>query len=82
MEGLLPWGCTNTLGEQFFWKVDGVPETWETVFYNLGSGEYEVWKCPMTEFLFAILARQIESVLLPKDFPPVGKPAVFLQTTS
>jgi len=63
--GLLPWGCTTNLGDTFFWQINGAPQTWETVFYNLRSGEYEVWKYPMAEFLFRLFTRQIESVLLP-----------------
>lgn len=71
-EGLLPWGCTTNLGDIFFWQIKGPPETWETIFYNLRSGEHEVWKHPMSEFLMLLLTRQIESVLLPEDYPPDG----------
>jgi hypothetical protein len=69
-DGLLPWGCTIDLGDTFFWRVKGAPQTWETIFYNLRSGEYEVWKYALTEFLYRLFTRQIESVLLPQDFPP------------
>lgn len=73
-EGLLPWGCTTNLGDTFFWQIKGPSATWETIFYNLRSGEYEVWKHPMSEFLFRLFTRQIESVLLPEDYPPpLGK---------
>jgi len=68
-EGLLPWGCTTNLGDTFFWQIKGLPSTWETIFYNLRSGEYEVWKYPMSEFLYRLFIRQIESVLLPDDYP-------------
>jgi hypothetical protein len=67
--GLLPWGCTTNIGDTIFWQISGPPETWETIFYNLRSGEHEVWKYPMSEFLSRLFTRQIESVLLPKDFP-------------
>jgi hypothetical protein len=66
--GLLPWGGTTNLGETFFWHIRGAPETWETIFYNLRSGEYEVWKYSLTEFLYLLFSRQIKSVLLPDDF--------------
>jgi hypothetical protein len=69
-EGLLPWGCTTNLGDTFFWQIKGPPGTWETIFYNLRSGEYEVWKHPLSEFLYRLFTRQIESVLLPEDYPP------------
>jgi len=69
-EGLLPWGCTANFGDFFFWRMRGAPQTWETIFYNLRSGEYEVWKYPLTEFLYRVFTRQIESVLLPEDYPP------------
>jgi hypothetical protein len=77
-DGLLPWGCTANLGETFFWQVKGAPETWETVFYHLRSGEYEVWKYPLTGFLVRLLTGQIESVLLPDDFPPIDDGVSFV----
>ncbi len=77
-EGLLPWGCTTHLGETFFWHIKGAPETWETIFYNLRSGEYEVWKFSLTEFLYRLFTRQIESVLLPENFPPPQIPLPFI----
>ncbi len=77
-EGLLPWGCTSNLGDTFFWQIKGPPETWETIFYNLRSGEYEVWKYPLTEFLYRLFTRQIESVLLPEGFAAAGKHVSFL----
>lgn len=88
-EGLLPWGCATpavlprrqwhcTLGGTLFWQIKGPPETWETIFYNLRSGEYEVWKHPMSEFLARLFNRQIESVLLPDDFPPQDRKLTFI----
>ena len=65
--GLLPWGQAATFGETFFWKVSDQPRTWETIFYHLHSGEYEVWKIPMVDFIYGILSNEIESVLLSKD---------------
>jgi hypothetical protein len=69
-QGLLPWGCTANLGEYFFWQIQGPPQSWETIFYLLRSGEYEVWKYPMTEFLYRLFTRSLASVFLPDDFPP------------
>ena len=66
-EGLIPWGTAANFGENFFWRVRGQPQTWETLFYHLHSGEYEVWKIPMTDFIYSILSGEIESVLLPED---------------
>ena len=68
-EGLLPWGRTANFGEVFFWQLTGAPPTWETIFYHLRTGEYEVWKLPMMDFLLRLFTRQITSVLLPEDFP-------------
>jgi hypothetical protein len=67
--GLLPWGCITNMESYFFWQVKGKPETWETIFYNLRNGEYEVWKYPLTEFLYRLFTRKIDSVLLPEEFP-------------
>ena len=77
-EGLLPWGCTSNLGDAFFWQIKGAPATWETVFYNLRSGEYEVWKYTLSEFLYRLFTHQIESVLLPQDFPSADNPISFI----
>jgi hypothetical protein len=77
-EGLLPWGCTRNLSQLFFWQVKGAPADWETIFYNLRSGEYEVWKYPLSIFLYRLFTRQIESVLLPEDFPGTEEPIRFI----
>jgi len=77
-EGLLPWGCTTNLGDTFFWQIKGPPETWETIFYNLRSGEYEVWKYPLTDFLYGPFTQRVESVLLPQAFPPAVTPIRFI----
>lgn len=81
-EGLFPWGCTTNLGETFFWQIKGEPETWETVFYNLRSGEYEVWKHPLSEFLYLLFTHQIESVLLPEEYPPFESRVTFIPVDS
>ena len=77
-QGLLPWGCTSNFGDFFFWQVNNAPDTWETIFYNLRNGEYEVWKVPLTEFLYRLFTRGIESVLLPADFPPAKSRIAFV----
>ncbi|MFC1997219.1 SMI1/KNR4 family protein [Chloroflexota bacterium] len=79
-EGLLPWGGTTNMDNTFFWQIKGAPETWETIFYNLRYGEYEVWKYPLTEFLYRLVTRQIESVLLPEDYPLTERPISFKPT--
>jgi hypothetical protein len=78
--GLLPWGFTTQLGQTFFWQIKGPPESWETIFYNLRNGEYEVWKYQLTEFLYRLLTRKIASVLLPEDFPSIDHPITFQKT--
>ncbi len=77
-EGLLPWGCTTHMEDIFFWQVKGKPETWETIFYHLRTGEYEVWKHPLTVFLYQLFTRKIESVLLAEDYPPFGGTVTFI----
>ena len=78
LKGLLPWGCTRNLSQVFFWQVQGTPAAWETVFYNLRNGEYEVWKYSLSGFLYRLFTRQIESVLLPEDFFATEEPIRFL----
>ena len=76
-EGLLLWGTSTNFGDAFFWQVSGTPETWVTIVYNLRVGEYEVWKMQFTSFLAKLFQREIESVLLPEDFPPKDQPVQF-----
>jgi hypothetical protein len=66
------------LRQVFFWQVKGAPAKWETVFYNLRNGEYEVWKYPMSGFLYRLFTQQIESVLLPEGFPGSEGPIRFI----
>jgi hypothetical protein len=77
LKGLLPWGCTSNLSQLFFWQVKGAPAKWETVFYNLRNGEYEVWKYPLSGLLYRLFTRQVQSVLLPEDFPGSQEPVCF-----
>jgi hypothetical protein len=65
--GLLPWGATSSIEHVFFWHVQGIPESWTTILYDLRNGEYEVWKLSMICFLQKLFSREIESVLLPKN---------------
>ena len=70
LAGLLPWGYAESFRHMFFWRVSGPPQSWETIFYLLGSGEYEVWKIPMTELLYRLPSGSIETVLLPSNYFP------------
>jgi hypothetical protein len=47
-----------------FWQVNGSPELWPTIFYNLQEGEYEVYKMGFAEFLVKVFNLEIESVLI------------------
>jgi hypothetical protein len=75
--GLLPWGSTENFEKNLFWKVDGVPKKWATVFYDLRNGEYEIWKMPCTKLLAGIFTGEIQSVLLPEDYSSNNKSVVF-----
>jgi hypothetical protein len=66
--GLLPWGTTAAFELNLFWQVQGPPANWVTILYNLGTGEYEVWKLSATAFLSQLFLQQIESVLLPTGY--------------
>lgn len=72
-QGLLPWGATVNYEKIFFWQVDGAPEKWVTVFYNLRNGEYEVWKMPCTNLLARLFSGALQSVLLPEYSPSKSK---------
>jgi hypothetical protein len=75
--GLLPWGTATNFGETFFWHVNGVPEKWSTVFYNLREGEYEVFKTTFTGLLAGLISGEIESVLILETFSPSAVPIAF-----
>jgi len=72
-EGLLPWGTTANFGDSFLWQVNGPPEAWVTITYNLRNGEYEVWKLSFTNFLVKLLLKEIESVVLSDDSIPITR---------
>jgi len=67
VSGLLPWGTTTHFEQAFFWQMNGSPDTWNTILYDLRGGEYEVWKLCATSFLLNLFRAEIESVLLPQD---------------
>lgn len=74
-DGLLPWGTTENLKINLFWHLEGKPESWCTIIYHLGLGEYEVWKLGVVHFLLKLLSREINSMILsntniPDDQPP------------
>jgi len=63
-DGLLPWGTTEDFTINLFWHLEGKPESWSTVIYHLGTGEYEVWKLDVVHFLLKWLTREINSMIL------------------
>jgi hypothetical protein len=75
--GLLPWGTIMDYERIFFWQVNGAPDKWVTVFYNLRNGEYEVWKMPCTDLLVRLLSGALQSVLLPEYSPSNSKTVIF-----
>lgn len=77
--GLLPWGVTAHIKKTFFWKVNGPPQTWITIFYDLQTGEYEVWKMPFLSFLVKLISGKIETVLLPDNFQSQLTPVEYIQ---
>jgi hypothetical protein len=68
LDGLLPWGRVESLAHTLFWQVGGHRDHWSIIFYDLKSGEYEVWKMKFTEFLLKLFTGEIKTVLLPTDF--------------
>jgi hypothetical protein len=76
-QGLLPWGMATSFEKIFFWQIKGAPKNWNTIFYNLRNGEYEVWKIPCADFLEGIFTGTIQSVLLPEFLPSNSGAFVF-----
>jgi hypothetical protein len=64
--GLLPWGRSSSFEITMFWQVEGKPDSWTTILYNLLRGEYEVWKYGLVDFLYRLYSRNIKSLLLPE----------------
>lgn len=76
-DGLIPWGTLNNFSSTFFWKTTGPADNWETIFYDLKTGEYEVWKMPCTDLLGGLFTKDIESVLFPEVFFDQGDAVTF-----
>ena len=64
--GLYPWGSTDN-GDWLYWLTNGEPDSWRVIgFSNSGWAEFSG---TMTEFLVAVLSRQIQFDLFPDEFP-------------
>lgn len=63
--GLLPWGTMPDYVVTFFWHMEGDPDSWATIVYNLLQGEYEVWKFTFVHFLYKLVSGEHPSLLLP-----------------
>ena len=79
-EGLLPWGTMENIKETFFWKVNGHPDDWHTIFYNLKTGEYEVWKMRFTEILVKLFEGELKPIITKTDLRHKHKPIQFLSS--
>lgn len=62
--GLLPFGGTDD-GDEFFWRMRGLPDDWRVVIWDRGFGSFEELDCDLTDFLAGLATGEI----LPKDWP-------------
>ena len=73
--GSLPFGNTGN-GDILAWEVDGDPEKWRIVVIDSRSSETETFDMCLTEWLIALLRRQITCKIFP-SFP--GSIPMFVQ---
>jgi len=69
-DGIYPWGATSN-GDWLFWRTAGHPDSWPIVGTDGGAEWYE-FDGTMTEFLAAVLSRDLQFELFPDAFPRPG----------
>jgi hypothetical protein len=68
--GLLAFGATDN-GNVLYWKTRDAPSQWTVVAYQSRGLEHFDFNGSMSEFLAALLSREITCNVFPADFPSV-----------
>jgi hypothetical protein len=63
-----PWAVTDN-GETFVWIVEGTPTEWKVAIHSANQSEEEVYSLGAVDFLTRLLRKNIESRILPSQFP-------------
>lgn len=63
-----PWAITEN-GESLILIIDGDSSEWNVAIHGVDQGEEELYEMGVTEFLFNLVNKKINSNLLPEDFP-------------
>ncbi|SHO58980.1 hypothetical protein VQ7734_04755 [Vibrio quintilis] len=67
-DGIYPWGITDNVDTLYWQVVDGKVES--ILIYNKGpAGEFFESKLAFSDFLYAILSKEVVTDHLPEDFP-------------
>ena len=64
--GLLPWARCD-IGDEFFWRTAGAPNTWTVVAIMDDTNQYH-YELSATEFLARLLSNRLEPTCYPADF--------------
>lgn len=66
--GVLQWGMTDN-GDRCLWLTRGEPDEWTVI---IERGMWWHFQGGLVDFLVAILTRQVDCPLFPRDFPSSG----------
>ena len=74
--GLLPCAITDN-GDEIYWLTTKVTDEWNIIVYESRSSDYYQYNMGLVEFLYKILAKEINCEAFPDDFP--GDKCEFIQ---
>lgn len=64
--GLFPWGI-HAKGHAFFWLVEGAPDTWPTIVWNVDLDTWDRFELTATELLVGLLSQNIRVPVWDED---------------
>ena len=74
--GLLPCAITDN-GDEIYWLTSNIVDEWNIIVYESRSSDYYEYNMGLAEFLHKILAKEIECLAFPDDFP--GEKCEFIE---
>lgn len=66
--GILPWGVTDN-GDVLYWLCNGPPSDWVIVVNESRGPRWREFKLSTSEFLAAVVTRELVVDVFPEDFP-------------
>lgn len=74
--GLLPCAITDN-GDEIYWLTSNIVDEWNIIVYESRSSDYYEYNVGLAEFLYKILAKELECSAFPDDFP--GEKCEFIE---